>query len=31
MNVIGEIITKLFAIGVAGAGAFLATTYVLGR
>ena len=29
MNVIGEILTKFFAIGIAGAGAFVATTYVL--
>jgi len=26
MNVVGEILTKLFAIGIAGAGAFVATT-----
>jgi hypothetical protein len=29
MNVIGEILTKLFAIGIAGAGAFVATAYIL--
>jgi hypothetical protein len=29
MNVIGEILTKFFAIGIAGAGAFVATAYVL--
>ena len=29
MNVVGEILTKLFAIGIAGAGAFVATTYIL--
>ena len=29
MSVIGEILTKFFAIGIAGAGAFVATTYIL--
>jgi hypothetical protein len=29
MNVVEEILTKLFAIGIAGAGAFVATTYIL--
>jgi hypothetical protein len=29
MNVVGEILTKLFAIAIAGAGAFVATTYIL--
>jgi hypothetical protein len=29
MNVVGEILTKLFAIGIAGAGAFVAATYIL--
>jgi hypothetical protein len=29
MNVVGEILTKFFAIGIAGAGAFVATAYVL--
>jgi hypothetical protein len=29
MNVVAEVLTKFFVIGTAGAGAFLATTYVL--
>ena len=29
MNVVGEILTKFIAIGIAGAGAFVATTYIL--
>ena len=29
MNVVGEILTKLFAIGIAGAGAFVAAAYIL--
>jgi hypothetical protein len=29
MNAVGEILTKLFAIGIACAGAFVATRYIL--
>jgi hypothetical protein len=29
MSVVGETLTKLFAIAIAGAGAFVATTYIL--